>query len=115
MGKLYENKRKPIRTGKMITIGRADAVPEGRGATVQLKGGAEVALFNAGGKFYALENFCPHKAVPLADSRLYGNTVECDLHGWRFDVRTGACSTKKNCSIESYEVIVEDGWIKILV
>jgi NAD(P)H-dependent nitrite reductase small subunit len=115
MGKLYENKRKPIRTGKMLTIGRADAVPEGRGATVQLKDGSEVALFNAGGKFYALENFCPHKAVPLADSRVYGSTVECDLHGWRFDLRTGACATKKNCSIESYEVSVEDGWIKILI
>lgn len=115
MGKLYENKRKPTRTGKTVTIGRADAVPEGRGATVQLKGGAEVAVFNAGGKFYALENFCPHKAVPLADSRVYGSAVECDLHGWRFDLKTGACSTKKNCSIESYEVFVEDGWIKILI
>jgi nitrite reductase/ring-hydroxylating ferredoxin subunit len=115
MGKLYENKRKPKRTGKMVTIGRADAVPEGRGATVQLKDGGEIALFNAGGKFYAVENFCPHKAYPLADSRLYGNIVECDLHGWRFDVRSGECSTKKNCSIESYEVLVEDGWIKILV
>ncbi len=115
MGKLYENKRKPARTGNTVTVGRADAIPEGRGATVKLKDGAEVALFNVGGNFHAIENFCPHKGYPLADSRLYGNIVECDLHGWRFDVRSGKCAEKKNCSIESYEVKIEDGWIKILV
>ena len=115
MGKLYENKRKPARAGKLVTIGRADQVPEGRGVTVQLKDGSEVALFNAGGRLYAIENFCPHKGVPLADSRLYGNTVECELHGWKFDVRSGECFEKKNCSIESYAVSVEDGWIKILI
>lgn len=115
MGKLYENKRKPERSGKKVTVGRVSDVPSGRGATVKLKDGKEVALFNVNGNFHAVENFCPHKAYPLADSRLYGNIVECDLHGWRFDVRTGECLTKKGCSIESYEVIVEDEMIKILV
>jgi nitrite reductase/ring-hydroxylating ferredoxin subunit len=115
MGKHYQNRRKPKREGKKITVGKVEAVPPGRGATVQLKGGGEVALFNVAGKFYAIENFCPHKGAPLADSRLYGNVVECDLHGWRFDVTSGECHTKKSCSIESYEVVVEDGWIKILI
>jgi nitrite reductase/ring-hydroxylating ferredoxin subunit len=115
MGKLYENKRKPARTGRKVTVGRVADVPAGRGATVKLKNGAEVALFNVGGNFYAIENFCPHKAYPLADSRLYGNTVECDLHGWRFDVRNGECFTKKGCSLESYEVLIEDEMIKIIV
>lgn len=115
MGKLYENKRKPQRTGKKITVGRVEAVPPGRGATVKLKDGAEVALFNVGGMFHAIENFCPHKAYPLADSPLDGNIVECELHAWRFDVRTGECFTKKGCSIESYRVVIEDEMIKILV
>ncbi len=115
MGKTYQNKLKPERTGKKVTVGRVEAVPPGRGATVKLKNGAEVALFNVNGKFHAIENFCPHKAYPLADSRLYGNIVECDLHGWRFDVRSGESFTKKCCSIESYEVLIEDEMIKILV
>jgi nitrite reductase/ring-hydroxylating ferredoxin subunit len=115
MGKHYENKRKPQREGKKITVGRVEAVPEGRGATVKLKTGGELALFNVGGRFYAIENFCPHKGAPLADSRLYGNIVECNLHGWRFDVRNGTCFTKKSCSIETYEVVIEDEMIKIIV
>ena len=115
MGKLYENKRKPHREGRKVTVGRISDVPPGRGATVKLKDGKEVALFNTDGEFYAIENFCPHKAYPLADSRLRDNIVECDLHAWRFDVRTGECFTKKGCSIDSYEVEVEDEMIKILI
>lgn len=115
MGKVYQNKRKPQREGKTVTVGKVEAVPPGRGATVQLNNGGEIALFNVGGEFHAIENFCPHKGYPLADSRLYGNIVECDLHGYRFDVRSGECFTEKDCAIESYEVKIEDGWIKILV
>lgn len=115
MGKVFENRRKPKRTGKTVTVGKVEQIPPGRGATVKLKDGKEVALFNVGGKFHAIENFCPHKGYPLADSRLYGTIVECDLHGWRFDVASGECFTKKSCSIESYEVVIEDDWIKILV
>lgn len=115
MGKLYVNKLKPKRECKLVTVGSVAAVPPGRGATVKLKSGGELALFNVRGEFYAIENFCPHKAAPLADSRVYGYEVECNLHHWRFDVRTGECFKKKGCSIEAYEVIVEDGMIKILV
>lgn len=115
MGKHRENKRKPVRTGEVITVGKAESVPPGRGATVKLKDGTELALYNIGGSFHAIENFCPHKGYPLADSRLYGSIVECNLHGWRFDVRSGECFTEKKCSIESYEVKIEDGLIRILV
>lgn len=115
MGKHRINKRKPKREGRVITVGRAESVPPGRGATVKLKDGSEIALYNVNGSFYAIENFCPHKGYPLADSRLYGSIVECDWHQWRFDVRTGECFTTPGCSIERYEVTVEDGWVRIVV
>ncbi len=113
MGKYRENKRKPTRRGEFVKVGKAESVPPGRGATVKLKDGTEIALFNVAGKFRAVENFCPHKGYPLADSHLYGNIIECSLHGWRFDVTNGACFTKADCSIQSYEVKIEDGWIMI--
>ncbi|MGD9588324.1 MAG: Rieske (2Fe-2S) protein [Pyrinomonadaceae bacterium] len=115
MGKQKENKRKPRREGRVVTVGKAESVPPGRGATVKLKDGTELALYNVGGAFYAIENFCPHKGYPLADSRLYGGIVECNLHGYRFDVRTGECFTKKSCGVAKYEVNVEDGMIRILI
>ncbi|HEY9282891.1 MAG TPA: Rieske (2Fe-2S) protein [Pyrinomonadaceae bacterium] len=111
----HTNARRPARTGKLVTVGRVEDLPAGRGATVELEGGKEVALYNVGGQFHAIENFCPHRGAPLADGSLAGHSVECDWHGWRFDVRTGACLNRPDSPVESYEVVTEDGWIKIRV
>jgi nitrite reductase (NADH) small subunit len=108
------NFRKPEREGRAITVGRVEDVPPGRGATVELADGKELALYNVNGEFHAIENFCPHKGAPLADGRLSGHIIECDWHGWRFDVRTGHCFTN-SVGVESYNVIIEDGWIKIVI
>lgn len=109
------NLRRTPRTGALVTVGRVEDVPPGGAATVELEGGAELALFNAGGAFYAVANSCPHRGAPLASGNLCGATVECDWHGWRFDLKTGACLTRASDAVETYEVVVEDGWIKIRV
>jgi nitrite reductase (NADH) small subunit len=114
-GQEHEDSDGEARTGGLVTVGRASDVPEGRGATVELKGGAELALFNVGGEFYAVDNSCPHRGSPLAEGNLCGASVECDWHGWRFDLRTGACLTHASAPVETYEVVIEDGWIKIRV
>jgi len=111
----FRNPRRPQREGKLATVGRVEDLPEGRGATVELFGGKELALYRIGGQFYAVENFCPHKGAPLADGTLRGHSVECDWHGWRFDLRTGACLNNSSEPVETYEVVVEDGWIKIKI
>ena len=110
----FSNVKKPARTGQAISVGRAEDVPVGRGATVTLPDGTELALYNVGGQFYAVENFCPHKGAPLAEGTLCGHTVECDWHGWRFDVRTGECLNNTD-NVEAYQVLIEEGWIKIIV
>ena len=114
-GRRFVNPRRPAREGKLVTVGRVEDLPEGRGATVELLNGKELALYNVGGKFHAVENFCPHKGAPLADGDLRGHTIECAWHGWRFDLRTGACLNNPSEPVETYEVVVEDGWIKIKV
>ncbi len=107
---------KPVeRQGLAVTVGRVEDVPPGRGATVELIDGKELALYNIAGEFYAIENFCPHKGAPLADGNLCGHTVECDWHGWRFDVRTGQCLTTPSGDIERFDVVIEDGQIKIII
>ncbi len=111
----FGNFKKPKREGRAVTVGRVEDVPPGRGATVELLDGMELALYNIEGQFHAIENFCPHKGAPLADGNLCGHTVECDWHGWRFDVRSGQCLTTQSGHIESYEVLIEDGLIKIVI
>ena len=111
----YVNLKRPPRTGQTITVGRVEDIPDGRGATVELDGGKELALYHVGGNFYAIENFCPHRGAPLADGNLCAHAVECDWHGWRFDIRSGQCFNRPDDAVESYEVRIEDGWIKIVI
>jgi nitrite reductase (NADH) small subunit len=109
----FVNPKRPRREGALVAIARVEDLPEGRGATVELPGGKELALFNVGGEFRAVENFCPHRGAPLAEGDPSGHTIECAWHGWRFDLRTGACLNNPSEPVETYEVVVEDGWIKI--
>jgi len=49
----------------------------------------EIAIFNLGERFLAVENRCPHKGGPLADGIVSGATVVCPLHAWRLSLETG--------------------------
>ena len=87
-------------------------ISAGECARMELPNGDEVAVFNVGGEYYAIENFCPHKGAPLSDGVLCGHVVECSLHGWQFDVRTGECLTVPE-RIKTYKVTNEDGVLKV--
>jgi nitrite reductase/ring-hydroxylating ferredoxin subunit len=102
----------PESVAQMIIAGQVEEVPPGRSASVQLPDGAELALHNVNGEFYATENFCPHRGAPLAEGFLCGHVIECALHGWQFDVRDGKCLTADE-PIKTYRVVLDDGVIKI--
>jgi nitrite reductase/ring-hydroxylating ferredoxin subunit len=103
-----------MQKGRILTVGRVEDFPVGRHAKIELSDGAELALFNLGGEFYATSNLCPHKGAPLTEGTLCGHTIECDWHGWQFDVRSGECLTVPE-QLERYEVRIDDGWVKILL
>ncbi len=49
----------------------------------------DVALVLHGEEIFAIEDECSHAAVPLSDGDVEDCTIECFLHGSRFDLRTG--------------------------
>ena len=76
------------RVGNFVKVARRDEIPDGTGKTVEA-GGRKIALFNAGGQFYAIDNSCRHRGGPLGEGDLMGTTVVCPWHGWEYDVTTG--------------------------
>ena len=52
--------------------------------------GLHVLVCNAEGRFYAIENRCPHAMVRLDTAVLSGCILECSVHGGRLDVRDGS-------------------------
>lgn len=49
----------------------------------------EVAVVRVDGEIFAIEDVCSHADVPLSEGDVEDCTIECALHGSRFDLRTG--------------------------
>ena len=52
--------------------------------------GKPVCIARSGGEVFALSDVCSHADVALSEGDVEDGTVECWLHGSRFDLRTGA-------------------------
>ena len=48
-----------------------------------------VAIVRTEGQVFAIRDVCSHAEVPLSEGEVDGCTIECWLHGSRFDLRTG--------------------------
>ena len=70
-------------------IGAVIDVPR-RGARRVPTPQGDIAVFRTGdGGVFALFDRCPHKAGPLSQGIVHGQTVTCPLHGWTIELATG--------------------------
>ena len=85
-----------FRMGNMAHFVRVGTIAEledlETGKLVQADG-RSIAIFNLGGRFYAIENTCPRRGGPLAEGMMAGDEVICPWHGSRFNVKTGTVIT----------------------
>ncbi len=51
--------------------------------------GVPVAVVRSDGEYYAIHDVCSHANVALSEGEIEGQTIECWLHGSRFDLVTG--------------------------
>jgi NAD(P)H-dependent nitrite reductase small subunit len=75
-----------------------------------------IALFNVGGRYYAIDDMCPHRGGPLSKGELEGTTVVCPWHDASFDLATGAVTrSPADTGVTTYEVRVEGEDLAIAV
>lgn len=82
--------------------------------TVAWDGDTPILVCNYDGTFYALEDRCSHEDFELSAGAFDGGdaTIECVLHGARFDVRDGkALSAPAYSPVVTFPVKVEDGGV----
>jgi len=108
-----DDARPAANSTQTLIVGGIDDLRPGACVSFELPDGTELAVYNVNGEFYATGNFCPHKGAPLTEGALCGHIIECGLHGWQFDVRSGECLTVRE-KIRTYRVTVEEGLVKIL-
>jgi nitrite reductase/ring-hydroxylating ferredoxin subunit len=89
--------------------------------------GQRVVVVNLDGQFYALDDLCPHLAVPLSRGEVKDGCIVCPGHGSVFNVSTGEAVRWVGKSItwltrltegkienaHTHKVSVEDGQIVV--
>jgi 3-phenylpropionate/trans-cinnamate dioxygenase ferredoxin component len=105
---------------EFIEIASEDEVKTGTVKKVNAAG-REILVSNIGGKYFAVDNRCPHLGGDLSKGFIEGSTVICPKHGSRFDLITGKNITGPQKSIfkvikslhdlKTYELKVKDGKI----
>ncbi len=95
-----------------------DSIPVREGRAVELDG-RQIAIFNLGDGFRAVENRCPHRGGPLSDGIVSGAEVVCPLHSWTFDLVEGCVTNhpESQACLTTFPVRIEEGvvWVAIPV
>jgi nitrite reductase (NADH) small subunit len=95
------------------------AFPENGGACVKYKD-LQIAVFNftRRNEWYACQNLCPHKMQMALSRGMIGSCgeepkVACPFHKMTFSLKNGNNLDGDECSIITYPVKVEDGFVFI--
>jgi 3-phenylpropionate/trans-cinnamate dioxygenase ferredoxin subunit len=95
-------------------VGPADVVAKGSVLATEVDG-VEIAVVHADdGQFYAVRDECSHASIKLSEGEVDGCTLECWLHGSRFDMRTGEPSGLPATEpVAAFPVEIRDGDIYV--
>ena len=83
---------KPMQWFPVVESG---AIPKNEGRRVRF-GEHDIALFNLGTEYRAIDNLCPHKQGPLSDGIVSGKNVFCPLHSLKVNLEDG-CTSGSSC------------------
>ncbi len=105
-------KKAKAESERWTRIALCGEIPPREGRAVKV-GKREIAIFNLGDRFLAVDNRCPHKSGPLADGIVSGATVVCPLHAWKMSLETGEGldSASASSCVETFRARVEHGVI----
>ena len=97
-----------------VRVAATADVPPGTGKCVEADG-KQIALFNVGGVFHAIDNTCLHRGGPLGEGELEGKIVTCPWHGWQYDVTTGVNTMDETERVDRYDVKIEGDSVLVAV
>jgi 3-phenylpropionate/trans-cinnamate dioxygenase ferredoxin component len=73
-----------------------------------------VAVFNADGELFAIDDTCTHQDASLSEGWLEDCTIECPLHAASFDLRTGKpTGPPAKRPVRTYATVVHDGLVYV--
>lgn len=98
-----------------IRAAQSDEIREGWVVACTLDGRA-IAIARSGSKVYAFDDMCSHEQCPLSTGFVEGSDIECERHGARFDMATGAVILPPaTAPIVAHTAVERDGQVFVVL
>ena len=99
-----------------VKVATKSEIEAGSGRKVEVNG-KEIALFNIGGSFCAIDDTCSHRGGPLSEGSMEDNVVTCPWHGSKWDVTNGSLTwfPAKLKPADTFKVSVEGDTVYVEV
>lgn len=99
-------------------------------------GKREIGVLAHAGNVVAFENRCLHQGGPVCEGVINGRVeaivehdrsvvgerfsksvfhLACPWHGWEYELPTGRCVTRPSASLRTFETVVRDGHVYVVV
>lgn len=101
-----------------VLVARADDVPDGEAIKIDAAVAGtvdDIAIFNDGGEFFALDDTCSHEEASLSEGWIDNGVIECPLHAGKFCLRDGeVLSMPATENVACHRLIVDGDDIRLV-
>lgn len=94
------------------TVIRASDISEGAAKLIRVKN-EEIAVFKHEGKLCAIQNICPHQGGQLSAGAVESGAVVCPLHGYKFDLQSGACANHPKLKAKVFKLVAHGDGVTV--
>jgi len=96
------------------TVAKVGMIPEGEGRAFPVNR-RMIAVFLRDGKYFAINDCCPHMGASLASGYVDGMDVVCPWHAWKFCIADGIWmdNPKSKVRTECFSVRVVNDEIQV--
>ena len=93
-------------------VAEKNEIEKGKGKEFNVDG-KRIAIFNQEG-YHGIDTLCVHQDGSIAPGKLDGDIVECPLHFWHYNIKTGELlDYLKGVKLQTYKVEARNDGIYI--
>lgn len=97
---------------EFVTVAKVGDIPEGEGRAFAVDN-RMVAVYLYQGRYFAIDDFCPHQGASLAEGYICDGAVACPWHHWRFSIEDGRWLDNPKLGVEKFPVRVVGSAIQV--
>ncbi len=101
------------RAMEWVPAAKVGEIADGESKLVEVNG-SDVAVYNLGGEYFAIEDVCTHDGGELSTGWVEGDRIVCPRHFAEFSIRTGeALKAPAWEGVHSFPVRIHEGVIEV--